>query len=72
MKPVDLVAYCLANSTSRGGSVLDPFAGSGSTIIAAEQLDRRCYATEIDPRYVVVSISRCQQFTGRTAEQIDG
>jgi DNA modification methylase len=72
MKPVELVAHCLANSTPAGGSVLDGFVGSGSTLIAAEQLDRRCYAVEIDPRYVAVAVARWEQFTGRTAEQIDG
>jgi DNA modification methylase len=72
MKPVDLVAHCLANSTPGGGVVLDPFAGSGTTIIAAEQLDRRCFATDIDPRYVAVSIARWEGFTGRTAERLDG
>jgi DNA modification methylase len=46
-------------------------AGSGTTIIAAELLGRRCYAMEIDPRYVAVSIKRWGDFTGRTAERID-
>ena len=52
MKPVALVAAMLANSSPEGGGILDPFSGSGSTIIAAEQLGRRCYAMDIDPRYV--------------------
>jgi len=72
MKPVELVAHCLANSTPLSGSVLDPFVGSGSTIIASEQLGRRCYATEIDPRYVQVAIERWQAFSGRKAERVDG
>lgn len=45
---------------------------TGSTIIAAEQLGRRCYAMEIDPRYVAVAIKRWEDFTGKTSERIDG
>ena len=50
----------------------DPFAGSGTALVAAERLGRRCYAMEIDPRYVQVAIERWQAFTGRTAERVDG
>ena len=53
-------------------SVYDPFAGSGTTLIAAERLGRRCHAMEIDPRYVQVAIERWQNFTGKTAERADG
>ncbi len=56
MKPVGLIARCLANSTPARGSVLDPFVGSGSTLLAAEQLNRRCFAIDIDPTYVQVAI----------------
>ena len=55
-----------------GDVVYDPFSGSGTTIIAAEQLGRRCYAMEIDPRYVAVAIKRWEDFTGKTSERIDG
>lgn len=72
MKPVELVARAISNSTDRGAAVLDPFLGSGTTIVASEQLGRRCYAMEIDPRYVAVAIERWEKFTGRTAERIDG
>ena len=72
MKPVELVAAMVANSTALGGGVLDPFSGSGTTIIAAEQLGRRCYAMEIDPRYVAVAIKRWEDFTGRKSERLDG
>jgi len=72
MKPEALVAYCLGNSTTPGQIVYDPFVGSGTTIIAAETLGRRCYAMEIDPRYVAVAIKRWEDFTGRTAERVDG
>ena len=64
---VGLPEYCLPVWTKAGESVLDPFSGSGTTIIAAEQLGRRCYAMEIEPRYVQVAIKRWQAFTGQTA-----
>ncbi len=72
MKPVELVARSLSNSSRTGDAVYDPFCGSGTTIIAAEQLGRRCYAMEIDPRYVAVAIKRWEDFTGRVSEHIDG
>jgi hypothetical protein len=58
MKPVSLIAECLTNSTRKGDTVLDPFCGSGSTLLACEQLDRRGYAIEIDPQYVAVTLDR--------------
>ena len=67
MKPVALVAAMLANSTPLGGGILEPFSGSGTTLMAAETLGRRCYAMEIDPRYVQVAIERWQAFTGKEA-----
>lgn len=45
----------------------EPFSGSGSQIIAAEQTGRRCYAMEVSPQYVDVAVRRWQQFTGKTA-----
>jgi DNA modification methylase len=72
MKPVELVARALANSSRSGDLVYEPFAGSGSTIIAAEQTRRRCVALEIDPRYAQVAIERWEGFTGRSAERVDG
>lgn len=72
MKPVGLIEECLSNSTKAGDLVYEPFAGSGSTLIAAEQLSRRCYAIEIDPRYAQVTIERWQSFSGQTAELVDG
>jgi len=54
-------------SVHEGDIVLDPFVGSGTTIIAAEKLNRRCYAMEIEPRYVDVCIRRWEAFTGRKA-----
>ena len=72
MKPVGLVSQCLANSTARGDLVFDCFLGSGTTLIAAEQLGRRCFAMEIEPAYVQVAIKRWEAFTGKTAERVDG
>jgi DNA modification methylase len=67
MKPVGLIEACLANSSRSGDAVYEPFAGSGSTLIAAERLGRRCYAIEIDPRYAQVVIERWAAFSGLEA-----
>jgi site-specific DNA-methyltransferase (adenine-specific) len=66
-KPVALFAQLLGNSCKVDGIVLDPFAGSGTTIIAAEQLGRRCFSLEIDPTYVDVAVQRWERFTGEKA-----
>jgi DNA modification methylase len=55
------------NNSKPSDGVYDPFVGSGTTIIAAEMTDRRCYAIEIDPAYVDVAVRRWQAFTGRMA-----
>ena len=55
-----------------GGLVCDPFCGSGTTLIAAEKLGRRCYGMEIEPRYCDVIVERWQQFTGKKAKRIRG
>jgi DNA modification methylase len=67
MKPVELVERAIANSSRPTDVVYEPFGGSGTTIIAAESLGRRCYAMELEPRYVQVAIERWQAFTGREA-----
>lgn len=72
MKPVALIEPMLRNSSPIGGVILEPFAGSGSTIIAAEITGRRCYAMDIDPRYVAVAIGRWETFTGQLAEKVNG
>ena len=53
------------------GDVYDPFSGSGTTIIACEQLNRKCYAIEIEPRYVDVAVKRWQNYTNEQAT-LDG
>ena len=70
MKPVRLIAQLVKNSSKRGESVLDIFGGSGTTLIAAEQLDRSCYMMELDPRYVDVIITRWEKMTGQTAVKL--
>lgn len=67
MKPVELMEYQLRNNTKNGDLVLDLFLGSGSTLIAAEKSGRRCFGTELDPKYVDVIIKRWQEFTGKQA-----
>ena len=70
MKPVKLMAYLISNSSRKGEKVLEPFGGSGSTLIACEQLDRTCYIQEYDPHYCDVIIARWEQFTGQKAMKI--
>jgi site-specific DNA-methyltransferase (adenine-specific) len=69
-KPVALFSRALRNSTIRGERVLDPFIGSGTTVIACEQLGRRCYGMELEPKYVDVAVQRWEQYTGRKAELV--
>ena len=69
-KPVALFSRALRNSTIRGECVLDPFVGSGTTMIACEQLGRRCFALEIEPKFVDVVVTRWQQYTGKKAQRI--
>lgn len=71
MKPVGLVAHCLSNSSKGSDVVLDVCCGSGTTLIAAEQLNRICYGMEIDPIYVDVIIKRWEKFTGEKAVRVD-
>lgn len=68
MKPVELVAECILNSSQQGDPVADIFGGSGTTLIACEQLNRKCYMMELDPHYCDVIIDRWEQLTGRKAE----
>jgi len=67
VKPVSLVADALRDCSKRGALVLDPFAGSGTTIMAAERTGRRAAAMEIDPLYVDTAVRRWQLLTGQEA-----
>jgi len=67
MKPVTLWAELMANSSGKGDAVFDPFCGSGTTVIAAEQLGRRARALELEPRYCDVIVHRWQELTGKDA-----
>ncbi len=73
MKPVELVERAVRNSSKTRDIVLDPFGGSGSTLIACEKSGRRARLIELDPKYVDVICRRWQEFTGQKAlHQIDG
>ena len=61
----------MANSSNQGEIVVDFFGGSGSTMIAAEQLKRRAYLMELDPRFVDVIIDRWQKMTGKKAKLLN-
>lgn len=67
MKPVELCERSIINSSKSGYKIYDPFLGSGSTLIACEKTNRKCYGMEIDPHYCSVIIERWQQFTGKKA-----
>lgn len=69
-KPVELPARAIRNSSKAGDIVFEPFSGSGATMLACEQLDRTCYAMEIDPVYCEATIRRWEALTGETAEKV--
>lgn len=71
MKPVALIANALLNSSKQNDIILDLFGGSGSTLIACEQLERRCFMMELDPHYCDVIIKRWEEYTGGKAELIE-
>ena len=71
MKPVDLIARAINNSSRSDNIVLDIFGGSGTTLIACEQLNRKCYMMELDPKYCDVIIKRWETLTGEKAVKID-
>jgi len=70
-KPIGFIAKALQNSSREGEIVLDVFGGSGSTLIACEQLNRKCYMCELDPKYVDVIVERWENFTGKKAVLLD-
>ena len=71
MKPIEVVSRAINNSSKKEDNVLDLFGGSGSTLIACEQLNRKCYMMELDPKYVDVIINRWEQFTGKKAVKLN-
>lgn len=70
MKPIELIANALQNSSEDGDAIMDLFGGSGSTLIACEQTGRKCFMMELDPHYVDVIIERWEKFTGQKAVKI--
>jgi len=70
-KPIECMRRPIENNSAAGDSVYEPFSGSGTTIIAAEQTGRRCYAMELSPQYVDVAVRRWQQYTGKQAVHAD-
>ena len=70
MKPIKMCADLIRHSSKKGETVLDLFGGSGSTMIACEQIDRKCYMMEYDPKYVDVIIERWEKFTGEKAVKL--
>jgi site-specific DNA-methyltransferase (adenine-specific) len=72
MKPIELITRAINNSSRANDLVLDPFAGSGSTLIAADQTRRRARVMEIDPKYCDVIIARWERITGGKAELLPG
>jgi len=71
-KPVALAEMAIANCTNQSNNVLDLFLGSGSTLIACEKINRKCYGMELDEKYCDVIINRWQKYTGKKAMRDDG
>ena len=70
--PVALPAEAIKLMSDKGDIIIDCFGGSGSTLIACEQLNRRCYMAELDPHYCDVIIQRWENYTGKKAEKVNG
>lgn len=70
MKPVELIEYGLCHSSSKNEIVLDLFGGSGSTLIAAERIQRQARLVELDPKYCDVIVKRWEDFTGNKAKRV--
>lgn len=70
-KPIKVPARAISNSSNIDGKVLDLFGGSGSTLIACEQLNRNCYMMELDPKYIDVIIKRWEEITGKKAIKLN-
>lgn len=72
MKPIELWGEAIKNSSKPGDIIVDPFGGSGTAIIAAEQIDRTCFMMELDPKYCDVIIRRWETLTGESAVRANG
>ena len=70
-KPVQLIEKAIKNSSKSGDIVIDCFGGSGSTLIACEKTNRKCYMMELDPKYIDRIVKRWEQYTGLKAEKIN-
>ncbi|MDY3132353.1 MAG: DNA methyltransferase [Treponema sp.] len=70
-KPIEICARAIKNSSNENENIYDGFGGSGSTLIACEQLNRKCYMMELDPHYVDVIIQRWENFTGKKAVKLN-
>ena len=68
VKPIGMVADAILDVTRRGDIVLDPFLGSGTTLMACERTGRRCHGLELDPLYVDVIVRRWQAYSGASAQ----
>ena len=66
-KPIKLCEWFIKRYSNNDNSILDLFGGSGSTLIACEQLNRKCYMMELDPHYIDVIIQRWENYTGQKA-----
>lgn len=71
-KPIELIERCINHASRSGGSVLDLFCGSGSTLIAAEKTGRKAFLMELSPRYVDTTVARWEKYTGKKAELLNG
>jgi DNA modification methylase len=71
-KPIPLIEFAIEKSSEKNASVMDLFGGSGSTLIASEKTNRKCFMMELDPVYCAVILERWQKFTGKKAEHVDG
>jgi len=70
-KPIECMAKPIRNNSKKNDIIADPFMGSGTTMIAAEQLSRKCYGMEISPSYCQIIIDRWEKFTNKKAEKIN-
>lgn len=71
-KPVEISQRSIINSSNKGDKILDLFGGSGSTLIACEKTNRKCYMMELDPKYIDVIIKRWEDYTGEKAVLLGG